>query len=105
MVVAAPDASVTDFGTKLHVIPDGSPLHEKTIDPVKLVDEVTFTLTDLLLPGCSDSCELASAREKSLPMPLNETVCDRVSTESETTNIPFRAPAAVGEKTTSWLQT
>lgn len=105
VAVAAPDASVTDFGEKLQVISEGRPLHEKTIDPVKLVDDVRSTLTETLAPAFSDSCELASAKEKSLPVPLNEIVCDAVSTESETTNVPFRPPAAVGEKTTVWLQT
>ena len=105
VAVAAPDASISEFGEKLHVIPAGNPLHEKAIDPVKLVDDVTFTLTEVLAPGFTDSCELASDKEKSLPVPLNEIVRDAVSTESETTNVPFRAPAALGEKTRFWLQT
>jgi hypothetical protein len=82
VVLAAPDASVTDVGKKLHVIPVGRPLHEKTIDPVKFVDDVTFTPTELLAPAFTGSCELANAKEKSLPMPLIETVCGAVSTQA-----------------------
>ena len=103
-MAAAPDASATDCGKKLHVIPVGRPLHENTIDPAKLVDDVMLTPTELLAPAFTDSCEVASARAKSLPVPLNAAVWDAVSTESETTNVPFRLPAAVGEKTMFWLQ-